>query len=161
MSDLLKLNKWLSQHYGMTVVGLPIHRIVWSTSLTEKRNGTYDIYAGSIYVRTEFGVKEVLKYPFDQDRWILEKLVNVEDNSELVTKNSYEPLYIFKDKDGNFLHLNTKAVEYYMHIITNAEKTNKTLLEDEAAKKEEAELEYCRQEIGSVMSDPNQIDLVW
>ena len=29
--------------------------------------------------------------------------------------------------------LNSKAVEYYMHVITNATKTNKTILEDELA----------------------------
>ena len=161
MADEVKINEWLAQHYGMTLDGLSIHRIIWSTNLTERRRGKYDIFAGSIYVRTEVGVKEVLKYPFDQDRWILEKLINVEDNTELMDKTSYEPLYVFKDKDGNFLPLIHKAVEYYMYIITNATKTNKVLLMDEAAKKEEAELEYCRQEIGSVMSDPNQIDLVW
>ena len=58
------------------------------------------VFAGSIYVRTEVGVKEVLKYPFDQDSWVLEKLINVDDNDELITKTSYEPLYIFKDKNG-------------------------------------------------------------
>ena len=160
MADEIKINEWLAQHYGMTVEGRTVHRIVWSTNLTEKRHGKYDIFAGSIYVRTEVGVKEVLKYPFDQDRWVLEKLVNVENNDELLTKTSYEPLYIFKDNKGNFLPLNRRAVEYYMHVITNATKTNATKLTDEAAKKEEAELEYCRQEIGSVMSDPNQMDLV-
>ena len=131
-----------------------------STNLTEKRRGTYDVFAGSIFIRTEFGVKEVLKYPFDQDRWVLEKLVNVDNNDELVTKTSYEPLFIFKDKDGKFLPLERRAVEYYMHVITNGTKTNATKLQEKAAKKEEAELEYCRQEIGSVMSDPNQMDLV-
>ena len=161
MADDLKINEWLAQHYGMTLDGKSIHRVVWSTNLTEKRRGKYDIFAGSIYVRTEVGVKEVLKYPFDQDSWVLEKLINVDDNDELITKTSYEPLYIFKDKNGNQLPLISKAVEYYMHVITNGIKSNKTLLTDEAAKKEEAELEYCRQEIGSVMSDPNQMDLVW
>ena len=134
MADDLKINKWLAQHYGMTIDGMAIYRVIWSTGLTEHRNGKYDIFAGSIYVRTEVGVKEVLKYPFDQDRWILEKLINVDNNDELVTKTSYEPLYIFKDKDGNYLPLIGKAVEYYMHVITNGTKTNKTILMDEAVK---------------------------
>ena len=160
MTDDLAINSWLSQHYGVTLDGKSVYRVIWSTNLTEKRLGTYEIFAGNIFIRTEYGVKEVLKYPFDQHRWILEKLVNV-DNDELLTKTSYEPLYILKDKDGKFLPLELKVIEYYMHVITTATKTNATLLQDEAIKKEEAELESCRQEIGSVMSDPNQIDLIW
>ena len=160
-SEDQKINKWLAIHYGMTIVGQAVYRVIWSTRLTEHRRGRYDIFSGHIYLRTEVGVREVLKYPYDQDRWVLEKLVNVDNNDELVTKTSYEPLYIFKDNDGNHLPLISKAVEFYMHVITNGVKTNRTILEDEAAKKEEEELEYCRQEIGSVMSDPNQMDLVW
>jgi hypothetical protein len=98
------INKRLVDLYGKDVaVSLPNYRIVWSSSQYEWRNNDpegFEIYSDQgIYLRTEYGSKEVEKYPIHPDMWVLEVL-RVKDRiteSLLVDPErfSYEPIWVF------------------------------------------------------------------
>ncbi len=118
--DDLGLNKWLVDHYGKTIDGLPLFKVTWSTGITEKRYGEFHDYMGDIFIRCVREVREVLKYPYAQNRWILEKirLVSNEVQREygIETKFTYEPIYTFQDKDGNYLPLVPDKLEAAMFL---------------------------------------------
>lgn len=98
MSEGVKvINDKLIEYYGNDpIYSKPYYRIVWSTSQREKRKGTFKVETESgIYLRTETCVKDVEKYPFFEDMWVLEILMFNVSNPELVEKFSYEPLWIF------------------------------------------------------------------
>ena len=83
------------------------------THQTEKRMGEFNIFYGSIYLRTEKGLKEVPKYPYDRDRWILEKLFYGIRHTEVLAEKPgvYEPVHVLKDAMGGYLPLNWKVVK--------------------------------------------------
>lgn len=99
------LNKQLIDLYGIdTVTGKAIWRIVWSEDQFEKRLMAYtDEGLELLYPE----VREVPKYrQWIKEKYVLERLVIVSDinKEELVgLKQSYEPLYVFMDKDDNYL----------------------------------------------------------
>jgi hypothetical protein len=105
------INKELVHKYGRTLSGDPIYRLVQNhRSLTEKRKGQFDIYAGEIFIRTEYGVHEVPKYNYvEEGRWILEKFFNT-TNPELCSNKTYEPLWVFQGPAGEYQRPNLKAV---------------------------------------------------
>lgn len=162
MSDSITINQWLKDTYGIAYDGRPIYRVSWSTNLNEKRFGEFSTFYGSIFVKKEVAVKEVIKYPYDQARWVLEKLDYIDDNKELIEKSSYEPIWIFKDKDGKFLPLNQRAIAFYMHFyMQRGRLMSPSDLEDEERTKYEKEVQYFRDFLGDVMSDPMQQQLVY
>jgi hypothetical protein len=108
---LREANDLLYKELGGQSDSLPNYRIIWSTAVTEKRHGVFNDFYGKIFVRTYEGVREVIKYPYDQDRYILERLEDARGNRELIEPYSYEPLYVFKDKRGFYLPLNMKVVK--------------------------------------------------
>jgi hypothetical protein len=107
----------------------------------EKRFGTFTDYYGKIFVRTVTEVRQVLKYPMDQDRWVLERIQSAVMNPELVEQYSYEPIYVFKDKRGFYLPLNEKVV----HIIVDNLKHPQTPGEIRARYEKEIEEEERRE----------------
>lgn len=118
--DVESINEKLLLYYGRELDGRARYRVVWSTTQFEKRQGEFNEFYGSIYLRTFVGVKEVPKYPYDQDRWIVEKLFYL-PNPEIISERpgSYEPIYVLKGPMGEFLPLNWKAVDL---VISYAEK---------------------------------------
>lgn len=166
--DDLGINQWLKENYGTTGDLKPIFRVVWSTNLTEKRFGEFDEYSGHIFLRQVKGVKEVLKYPFDQNRWILEQFCEIDQRSQVAkelieNKYSYEPLWIFKDKKGKYLPLDKRMIEFILFFYLNRHKHKKTAAEltEEEYKKEEAETEKIRQLVGEKSPVWSQMDLVY
>ena len=113
------INDRLEMYYGREIDGRPRYRISWTTAETEKRIGEFNEFYGSIYLRTFKGIKEVPKYPYDKDRWVLEKLFYIK-NPELVSEKpgSYEPFHILKDSTGAYLPLNWKVIDF---IVSYAE----------------------------------------
>jgi len=113
MNDVDVINQRLEDFYGREIDGRPRYRVVWSTSQIETRIGEFNEFYGPIYLRTFKGVKQLPKYPFDKDRWVVEKLMYVK-NEEILSEmpGSYEPFYIAKDSEGGFLPLNWKVVDY-------------------------------------------------
>ncbi len=93
------LNERLKERFGLFEDGRPNWRLIWSTDETE--------YCLSHYTKEGFELPYPemqlrKKYPFDQDRYVLEHLVPVPDHCEdLTTKTSYEPLWTFQDANNN------------------------------------------------------------
>lgn len=99
METVEAINSRLLEYYGSAWNGWPIYRVVWSTDQTEKRLTSFT-EAGLELLNPE--VREMPKYrQWANDRYILEHLCTIGDNPELsVEKISYEPLFVFQDKDG-------------------------------------------------------------
>jgi hypothetical protein len=112
MAEQVIINDRLRLYYGTELDGRERYRVIWSTGKTEKRVGEFNEFYGNIFLRTVTGIKECLRYPYDQDRWIIEKLLYV-PNPELISEKpgSYEPVHILKDAQGNYLPLNWKVVQ--------------------------------------------------
>lgn len=161
MSDSINTNIWLKDTYGSTLDGRPKFRVVWSTNLLEKRFGVFRDFYGHILVREVKGVREVLKYPFYQDRWVLEKLDYVGDNHELIEKSTYEPLFVFQTAEGAFLPLNQRAVNFFMHFYNQRGKLlSPSDIEDEEMKKYEREVNYFKEYLDNESRSPYFGDLI-
>ena len=101
---------------GRSISGFPLYRLVWSADQYEWRKGTFNEFSGTLFLRSVTATKLVPKYPFCQDRWILEKwfppeLTACEELPNVRGENSYEPLFVFQDKNCNPLPLSLRVVE--------------------------------------------------
>lgn len=117
-----EINEYLLNHYGRTPEGLPYFRLIFSTGITEKRYSEFHDYHGDIFIRAVREVREVLKYPFAQDRYILERIREISQSArELGLRSdvpySYEEVYTFQDKNGNFLHPHLDKVEAALYLF--------------------------------------------
>jgi hypothetical protein len=96
------LNQHLIDHYGTdTSTGRPMFRITWANDETEKR--LMDFTDGGIQMLYP-SVREVKKYPYLKDLYVLERLVVVPEvnQKELPTqKLSYEPIWAYRDVNNN------------------------------------------------------------
>lgn len=125
--DAFDINKRLIRLYGRdTAVDLPKWRLVRSESQTEKRTGNYNLFYGDIFIRNETGTREVMKYHYIKPCWVLEKLMiaNNDNDYNLLgqRKYSYEPLYVFLDKNNKKLPLAWRPVELVIYMINEASK---------------------------------------
>jgi hypothetical protein len=101
--EIDRLNNYLARDYGYFNGELPNWRIVWSDDQVEKRLSKF----------TDFGVElvdpvvmEKPKYrQYIHQKYILERLIPIPPrlDNDLVGKFSYEPIFVFADKDDNFL----------------------------------------------------------
>lgn len=117
------INIQLKDLYGQdTLSGLPIWRVSWSETQTEKQ----------LIDTTEFGVKllypevrEVKKYlGFIKDKYILERLVLVEGiNAKMLPtqKTSYEPVWIFETQSGIYLPPKMEVCQIVINHVYNAQ----------------------------------------
>jgi len=96
--------------------------MVWSTDQREVRFGTFRVYCGSIFIREERKAKEVPKYPFSKDRWILERIF-YEDSSEILSaiNGTYEPIWIFETYDGDALIPTWEALQFLIKTAIEPE----------------------------------------
>jgi len=140
------ITKYLNRQ-GKTLDGRPLWRLSWSETQLEKRRGTFNEFTESgIFIRTFVGVKETPKYPYIQNRWILERYVSPEQGytAELPESRSgtYEPFYVFEDSKRNMLPVTLKAVEF---IVSFAQQSAKVSPQDRKAlvdKADAAEVAY-------------------
>ena len=114
------INMQLKFKFGMLFDGRPNFRIVWSNDQREYRQGEFNdfIPGTNILLRRFKGIREVDKYPFKSNRWVLERLVYM-FNPEIVSSENgtYEPVFIFEDKGGFFLEPIWRAVELMVHTL--------------------------------------------
>jgi len=104
-------NRRLKDNYGIWENGLPNYRLVWSEDQYEKRIGEFDIVTESgIFLRKEVGVKEVPKYRYFREKWVLEKIFPI-NGPGLTEKWSYEPVYAFVQFPS------WKAIQFLIHTI--------------------------------------------
>jgi len=102
MESIETLNKRLKDHYGSDVASdNVIFRIVWANDELEKRLVS-ETAEGLILLHPE--VREVKKYPYLKDLYVLERFVIVPDehHMELAGKKvSYEPIWAYCDGRRN------------------------------------------------------------
>ena len=143
------INKRLLEYYGRDVVwNRPIYRVVWSSSQRETRFAEYeDWYNQVIFLRKVKEWRETLKYPQNPDRWVLERIFPNPRQDELLGEFSYEPLFVFQDKNGNYLPPVWNAINLILYTLhtQNAKKakSNEEMelsKEKEAARREEEEI---------------------
>lgn len=119
--ELDELNRLLRENYGIdSMTALPMYRVIWSTGVTEKRKTKFTDTGIELLQPV---VRECLKYPHDQDFYILERLtvvpdVNADDIPE--AKLSYEPLWIFRTEMGFPIRPTYKACAFCIDIVRAA-----------------------------------------
>ena len=97
------INKKLLEEYGTEFVNSPRFRVVFSEDQYEKR---WTNYTDEEFELIHPEVRLLPKYKqFIQAKYILERLVPVpeEVETDLTTKISYEPAWVFQDNKGNYL----------------------------------------------------------
>lgn len=139
--NIESINKYLKEQFGLdTLSNLTIWRVVFSEEQFEKRLGTYDdITPAGIFIRRVTEVREVPKYrQWINEKYVLERLVVVPEQNldELPTsKISYEPIWVFEDKDGNYLPPRIDACKFIIDTIYAAQYSNHNMrkyVDDEA-----------------------------
>jgi hypothetical protein len=125
---------------GRSLDGRPIWRISWSTDQREKRLGTFSDFYGSIFLRQTREVREVPKYWYTPNRWILERLTFLPPNAAIhkeliasydldITRPSqngtYEPIYVFQDANGEPLPVTERAIDFVLWNLEHRDKAVK------------------------------------
>lgn len=127
------INKQLCDQFGIdTLTGQVIWRVVWSEDQYEMRLGTYDDFSdGGIFLRTITEVRKAPKYrQWIKEKYVLERLVVVPfiNEHELPdSKVSYEPLWVFEDKKGNYLPPKFEAAKFIIDTIYATQYADHTL----------------------------------
>ena len=103
-----EINKRLERYFG-TLDGQPTFRLVRGGEIREKR-------------KTENGVGEVNKYPFDGGYWILERRLPNPTPDYLIGNYTYEPMWIFRGPNNERQIPVWKAIELIIHNILYMEK---------------------------------------
>lgn len=101
MEHIDTINKRLRDFYGVQIDNNNAKfRIVWSDEQFETRFGIFDnVSKAGIFLGTYEGYKFVRKYPYLPEQWVLERLVNVPPGTDLIVKQSYEPIWGFGKND--------------------------------------------------------------
>ena len=99
--DIDRINNKLKEEFGYELDGRAKFRIVFSEDEYEKRLTEYTDEGFQLAIPE---VRLLPKYKqWIHQKYILERLVPIPDNSELVEKVAYEPAWVFQDKHGNYL----------------------------------------------------------
>lgn len=144
METLEIVNKRLLDNYGVGVEDQPRYRVVWSTSQYEMLTAIFTkTTEAGIYLGEELATRSTPKYSMYVDYWILEFVEPNLGNPELKAKYSYEPLWIFRDRNNNPLPYDWEVIEkiVYFHIHKKPPVTERVHAHDfeEQKKREEAE----------------------
>jgi hypothetical protein len=95
------INQKLLEDYGTEFGNSPRFRVVFSEDQYEKRWTTHTD-EGFELLQSE--VRLLPKYKqYIREKYILERLIPVIGETDLVTKVSYEPAWVFQDRHGNYL----------------------------------------------------------
>ena len=117
-----RINQWLDDNYGKTIDGHPLFRVIWSTGLTEHRKSRFIDHVGDTIIRDVIEIREVLRYPFAQDRWILERICLLTPEAREIGLQTdkmftYNEIYVFQDAFCNPLPLNLDMVKAGMYLF--------------------------------------------
>jgi hypothetical protein len=160
MTDLEVISGINSRLHEMYRVldGRPIYRIVFSADQLEKRRGIFRDFAGDILLREVEEVREIRKYWYIQPPcWVLEKLIFVKGNQALkeiteeivgAENGTYEPLFPFRDGNGNPLPVSQRVVDFILHQLHNPTKRMPSDVDAEKLATELEETKYFEEEIG-------------
>lgn len=114
-----EINQKLIDRYGKDLYGNPKYRVVWSNGQTEKRVGVFNEFYGKIFIRQVSGLREVRKYPYIQDRWVLEKSFPNPYRDEVESNITFEPIWTFSDFQGNYVYPEWRAIELLIYWLEN------------------------------------------
>ena len=127
------LNTYLKSQ-GKTLTGEYLYRLIWSEKALERRKGLFrDFTESGLFIREVIEVRLTKKYNYIKDRWILEKWAPGELTRNPETPDAvngdYIPVYVFEDKDGNYLQPTEKVLRFIINCIDG--KVNKDARFDE------------------------------
>ncbi len=95
------INEKLVNDYGYELIDKPKFRVVFSDDQYEKR---WTEYTDEGFQLLHPEVRLLPKYKqWIKGKFILERLIPVNGETDLTEKTSYEPAWVFQDKDGNYL----------------------------------------------------------
>lgn len=94
------INRKLRLNFGAFTDGRPNFRVVWSNDQYEKR---WTDYTDEGFELINPEVRELPKYSYARERYILERLIPAPVDSDLTEKTSYEPAWVFQDRNHNYL----------------------------------------------------------
>jgi hypothetical protein len=119
-SGVTELNKRIQERYGTFWDGKPNFRIIWSEDETEKRRTRYSDKGIEL---AQWEVRELPKYKqWIHQKYVLERLTVVPEfvETDLVEKFSYEPLWVFEDKNGVALVPTWPACWHILETVLHA-----------------------------------------
>jgi hypothetical protein len=118
MESLDVVNQRLIDHFGRAWNGIANWRIVWSEDQFEKRLTHYSD-KGILLPFPE--VRELPKYrQWIQNKWVLERYLVIPQTNQAElpsTQMSYEPVFVFEDKDSNALPYNWNVAKWVIETI--------------------------------------------
>lgn len=148
MESVEEMNQRLIDRYGKDVsLNNPNYRLINTAGLTEHRRGIFRDYdENGNFIREVTEVREVEKYPFYPDSWVLETLAPNLANEELLTRVSYEPVWVF-GQAGSVSYPIWRAVELLVNSHKFVQRVIKSPqdLKDEEVAAFEKERELCKQ----------------
>lgn len=148
-----EMNKQLADLFGIdTASSKPIWRIVFSDDQFEFRHDTFTDYTSNgLFIRTVTERRFVPKYKqWIHQKYILERLVAVPDvNQDELSglKVSYEVLWVFEDKNGNYLPPHLEASKFIINTVLAAQHGTHNLKkyeDDESTQEKSLELKKKR-----------------
>ena len=120
MEKIESINKTLRNLFGYDDTGREIYRVVWANDQFEKRL-TDCTDSGIQLLHPE--VRELPKYPWLKDLYVLERLTVIPDvnRKDLPTqKLSYEPIWSFIGADGNPVPPTVQACKFIIDTVRAA-----------------------------------------
>jgi len=116
--EFRKFNNQLIDDFGyFNFTKNPKFRLVWSHDELEKRLVTHTVEGLELL---QPKVEERPKYrQWADNRWILEKLTEVPTGEDELTVHptSYEPIWTFTDRKGEYLEPNYKAAKFIINTL--------------------------------------------
>lgn len=151
------INESLLQNFRV-LDGRPIYRLVWSDYQLEKRVGDFTDWYGHILIRQEHKcLREVKKYwYFEKPCFVLEKLIFMQGEQALkeitlelveARNGTYEPIYAFRDAEGNPLSVNRRVVDIVLNILHNPLKRLPSDIEADRLLEEQDEHNYFYEQV--------------
>jgi hypothetical protein len=154
------INKQLVDLFGIdTATTNPIWRVVWSEEQFEHRLGTYtDITPAGLFVREVTEVRYVPKYrQWIKEKYVLERLVAIPEQNLIdlpATKMSYEPIWVFQDKNENYLPPRIDACKFIIDTVYAAQYGTKNLKKyHDPDNSQEAELTNRRKRVDGIIDE--------
>jgi hypothetical protein len=150
MEKIESLNRQLTDEYGLdSSTGRSIFRIVWANDQLEKRL-VQELDSG---IRLLYPiVREVRKYSYLRDFWVLERLVVVPEinRSELPTSIlSYEPVWAYRNDRNEAIPPTWESTKFIVDTLYAAlgKKSMAKYVEPEAAQNREQRISKLHEEL--------------
>lgn len=112
-----RINEELKREFGVAFDGKPNFRVIFADDQLEKRwvqhtKEGFELLNPIVEERPKY--KQMDQY---RGKYILERYVPVPQPTDLTTKVSYEPAWVFRDKDGNYLPPRFDACKFVIDSI--------------------------------------------